>query len=512
MIKKLNQTWATFIENSFHYFLTMIDFNTILQNEETLDPVNWQNHKDLAHKMIDDVFEYLSTLREQKVWTKTPDKTINSLKSNIPENGSELSGIYEDFKQNILPYRKGSIHPMFFSWVEGNGTITGVLADMLASTMNSNNAIGDHAAVYVEHQVLNWCKEIVGYPENASGVLVGGGSIANITGLIVARNSFRDGIIKKEGLKSFNGQLVMYCSTETHNCIFKAAEAIGIGSDFLKKVPVNDRYEIDLELLKQQISMDRANGLVPFCIVGNVGTVNTGAIDPIMELYNICRSENLWLHIDGAIGAVLKLVPEYAEKIKGMELADSIAFDLHKWMYVNYEAGCILIKNAELHKNAFVQKANYLSGHERGLAAGPESFSHYGLDLSRNFKSLKVWMNIREHGINKYARLIKQNIAQAFYMQSKILLQPHLELLTPVNLNIVCYRYNPGARSIDELNVLNKEILMTMQDEGIAAPSYTILKGQYAIRLSITNHRTKASDLDLVLEATVKIGKNLIRN
>ena len=487
----------------------MLDIKKILEKEESLDPEDWNSHKELAHKMVDDMYEYLSTLREQKVWEKPPQTTRDSLLFNLPEKGTPLNDIYKEFKQNILPYRKGSIHPMFFSWVEGNGTITGVLADMLASTMNSNNAIGDHAAVYVEHQVLNWCKEIVGFPKEASGVLVGGGSVANVTGLIVARNTFRDGIIKKKGLKNYPHQLVMYCSTETHNCVFKAAETIGIGEEFLKKIPVNEQYEIDVDLLQKQIDADKQMGLIPFCIVGNAGTVNTGAIDPIMKLHKICKQENLWLHIDGAIGAVVKLIPEYAEKMKGLELADSIAFDLHKWMYINYEAGCILIRNADDNKNAFIQKANYLSKHERGLAAGPETFSNYGLELSRNFKSLKVWMNIREHGIEKYARLIRQNIAQAFYMESRIQKEESLEMLTPVSLNIVCYRYNPGNLSNDQLNILNKEILMTMQEEGIAAPSYTMIKGQYAIRLSITNHRTRSTDLDEVIQATLKLGARL---
>ena len=488
----------------------MIDINNILQQQETLDPDNWEEHKALAHKMIDDVYAYLSTLREQKVWEKPPEKTIISLQQGLPDNGTDLIKIYQEFKENILPYRKGSIHPMFFSWVEGNGTITGVLADMLASTMNSNNAIGDHAAVYVEHQVLNWCKEIVGYSQDASGVLVGGGSIANVTGLFVARNTFMDGIIKTAGLKTFDKQLIVYCSTETHNCIFKAVETIGLGSDNLRKIPTTTSYEIDVELLNKQIRDDKKQGYIPFCIVANAGTVNTGAIDPIFALHQICKQEQMWLHIDGAIGAVVKLVPEYSEKMKGLELADSIAFDLHKWLYINYEAGCILIKDASANRNAFIQKANYLAKHERGLAAGPESFSNYGLDLSRNFKSLKVWMNIRENGIDKYRRLITQNIAQAFYMQSKIEGTPHLEMLAPVSLNIVCFRYNPRNLSDEKLNLLNKEILMTMQERGIAAPSYTLLKGCYAIRLSITNHRTVSTDLDKVIEATLELGNEIL--
>jgi len=490
----------------------MIDYANILKTEETLDPGNWDDYKRLAHKMVDDVFLFLQTLREQPVWTKPPESVKDSLKMSLPLTSEKIENIYEEFHQNILPYFKGNIHPMFFSWVEGNGTITGVMADMLASAMNSNLAIGDHGAVYVEHQVIDWCKEIVGYPLESSGILVGGGSLANVTALIVARNSINGGVIKTRGIKDFEKHLVIYCSTETHNCIFKAVETIGIGTDYLRKIRVNSTYEIDIAALGKQIEEDKKEGLVPFCIIGNAGTVNTGAIDDLFELSAICKKENMWLHIDGAIGAVVNLLPEYKDRLKGLNEADSIAFDLHKWLYINYEAGCVLIRNAQLHKSAFEQKANYLTKHERGLAAGPDSFSSYGLELSRNFKSLKVWMSVKEHGIEKYTRLIRQNIAQALYMQSKIKQEPLLEMLAPVCLNIVCFRFIGHGMNADQLNILNKEILMQMHEQGIAAPSYTILDNKYAIRLSITNHRTRAEDLDAVIAGTLSIGKRIVKS
>ena len=487
----------------------MLNQNEIVADEQTLDPTDWTAHKQLAHQMVDDVFEYLSTIRTKAVWTKPPAEVKEYLQEGLPAKGQALEVVYRAVKEKIMPYMKGNIHPLYFSWVEGTGTITGVLAEMLASTMNSNLAIGDHSAVYVEHQVLNWCKEIVGFPSDSSGIMVNGGSLANITALIVARNSYQDGLIKRKGLKDVEEQLVIYCSTETHNCIFKAVETIGIGTDYLRKIPVTKDYEINIELLAQQIREDRSSGLTPFCIVGNAGTVNTGAIDPFKELSAICKRESMWLHVDGAIGAVLHLLPEFKDALEGMEQADSLAFDLHKWLYINYEAGCVLIRDAAAHQKAFAQQANYLSKHERGLAAGPDTFSSYGLELSRNFKSLKVWMSLKEHGIEKYSQMIRQNIAQAFYMQAQILKQENLEMLAAVRLNIVCYRYNPGGMNNEQLNELNKEILMTMQERGIAAPSYTVLHGQYAIRLSITNHRTVRTDLDTVIDATLEIGKYL---
>src|SRR6202165_5653168 len=477
--------------------------------EETLDPADWQEYRQLAHRMVDDMADFLEGVRSQPVWTKPPETAKYFLRQELPQQGSPLASIYRDFVEHILPYRKGNIHPRFFSWVEGNGTFTGALADLLASVMNSNLAIGDHGAVYVESQVIDWCKQMLGYPADSTGILVSGGSVADVTALIVAPNTFKDGIIKKQGLKSFEGQLVMYCSQEVHNCVFKAVETIGIGSDYLRKIPVNDAYQIDLDLLRRQIEEDKSKGLMPFCVVASAGTVNTGAIDPLSELSQICRQEGLWLHVDGAIGALVHLLPEYASALSGLSAADSIAFDLHKWLYVNYEAGCVLVRDGVAHRKAFAQQAHYLSKHERGLAAGPDSFSNYGLELSRGFKSLKVWMSIKEHGIEKYARLIRQNIAQASYLAARIGETPRLALLTPASLNIVCFRYDPGGLDKEALNELNKEILMQLQEQGIAAPSYTFLKGHYAIRLSITNHRTRVEDLEAVLQHVQIIGGRL---
>jgi aromatic-L-amino-acid/L-tryptophan decarboxylase len=480
-----------------------------IPEQHTLDPENWDQYRLMAHQMVDDMLDFLKDQRSQPVWQKPPAETGELLKQSLPGTGDSLPNIYADFKKHILPYRKGNIHPRYFSWVEGTGTFTGALADFLASVMNSNLGIGDHSAMQVESQVLDWCREMMGYPSTSSGVLTSGGSLANITALTVARNSFRNANIRKEGLKNVSGQLILYCSTETHNSIFKAAETLGIGADFIRKIPVNDRYEIDIVALEKQILDDRGQGLLPFCIVGNAGTVNTGAIDPLSLLSAISKKENCWFHIDGAIGALLHILPEYQKQLQALTEADSIAFDLHKWLYVNYEAGCALIRDRSLHRGAFIQPANYLSSHARGLAAGPETFSNYGLELSRGFRSLKIWMSLREHGLEKYQSLIRQNISQAKFFGERVKQSSKLELLAAVNINIVCFRYNPGGLSDDRLNEINKEILMRVQEEGSAAPSYTMLENRYAIRMSITNHRTNNDDLEIVLDRVIRIGKDI---
>ena len=299
------------------------------------------------------------------------------------------------------PYNKGNVHPRFFAWIQGTGTPLGTFADLLASGMNPNTTIGEHSAMYVDRQVVNWCKELMGFPSDASGILVSGGSMANITALAVARNSNGEGNIREKGLVGNGENLVLYCSTETHSCIQKAAEILGLGTDSVRMIPVNPNFEMKVGLLEEQIQADLVAGLSPFAIVGTAGTVNTGAIDPLDELLEIAKKYKLWFHVDGAYGALARLDPIYASRLVALEEADSVAFDLHKWLYVPYEVGCTLIRDAKKHRDAFAFTPNYLLQEKRGLSGGPDPISHYGFELSRGFKALKIWMSLKEHGWKK---------------------------------------------------------------------------------------------------------------
>lgn len=489
----------------------MKNFLEILQSEQNLDPENWDEMRQLAHQMLDDMFDYLQTIGERLVWIKTPDEVKENFHQNLPMKPTAPKDIYREFKSQVLPYNKGNLHPRFWSWVEGGGTVLGMLADMLTSGMNTNNTIGEHAPRYVEAQVIEWSKQIFGFPAGASGLLVSGGAMANITAILIARNHFLNGVIRQKGLKSLDRQLVMYCSEETHNCNFKAAEVIGIGSNYLRKIPVNEKYQIRMDSLQEKIEADKQDGMLPFCIIGNAGTVNTGAIDPLDELLALARKENIWFHVDGAFGSLAKLVPAYEADLRAIEQSDSLAFDFHKWMYVNYEVGCVLVREARIHREAFAIEANYLLKHERGLASGPDSITNYGMELSRGFKALKVWMSLKEHGIEKYRRQIEQNIAQAFYLAHLISQEPELELLAEVSMNIVCYRFIPVNHSLteSELNELNKEILMQLHENAIATPSFTLLQNRYAIRVAITNHRSQKSDFEALIAGTLALGRKI---
>ncbi len=482
--------------------------DTSLNNEIGLDPDNWNDIRTLGYAMVDDMVTYLEHAGDRPVWSAIPGHIKDTYSQPLPKEGVSPAEVYRQFKDTIFPFATGNTHPRFFSWVHGTGTPLGALADLMAGVMNVNAAIGDHSALYIERQVIDWCKELFNYPQQASGLLVSGASIASITALLVARNAAEDEI-KTKGLYATDKILTAYCSTETHNCISKAIEVTGIGGGQLRKIAVDKNYAIDVNTLREQIAADKAKGFLPFCIIGNAGTVNTGAIDDLDALAGLAAEERIWFHIDGAFGALAKLVPSYSKQLEGIERADSLAFDFHKWLYMPYEAGCVLIKDAAQHRKTFAIPANYLMAHERGLAAGPDPLSNYGMELSRGFKALKVWMSFKEHGINKYAALVEQNIQQARYLGNCIKANPKLELLAEVSLNVVCYRYR-GLITVEEgLDALNKELLMQMQEKGIAAPSFTLLDGKYVLRVAITNHRTRQSDLDAIVTATVAIGDAL---
>jgi aromatic-L-amino-acid/L-tryptophan decarboxylase len=478
--------------------------------DQNLDPKDWEAMRALGHQMVDDLIDYWAGIREQKIWRPIPDEVKEVFDQPIPEQGRSPEEVYREFKENIFPYNKGNVHPRFFAWIQGTGTPMGTFGDLLASGMNPNTAIGEHSAMYVDRQVVNWCKELMNFPSEASGILVSGGSMANITALTVARNSFGEEKIRQKGLKAASGQLLIYCSVETHSCIQKAAEIIGLGTDAVRKIGVNERFELDVQLLKAQLEEDLQAGFLPFCLVGTAGTVNTGAIDPMVELLEISREYGLWFHVDGAYGALGKLDPNYADALRAIEEADSLAFDLHKWLYVPYEVGCTLIRDAKKHRDSFAITPNYLLQEKRGLSGGLDSINNYGFELSRGFKALKVWMSIKEHGRAKYAAMIAQNNRHAAYLAELVEENPYLELTAPLSMSITCFRMIQPGWGEEALQALNKEILLRLQEEGIASPSSTILNGKYTLRIANVNQRTKSEDMELLVREVLRIGMQII--
>ena len=480
--------------------------NAELRQEESLDPYDWESLRRLGLRMVDDMLAFLKSVRERPAWQQMPEEIKERFKQPLPVEPQKAEEIYRNFQESVQPYLKGNIHPRFWGWVEGTGTPFGMLAEMLAAGLNPNVNFGEQAPVYVELQVLDWCKQMLGYPAEASGLLVSGGSEANLIGLTVARNAKANFNVARAGMCAASRRLTLYGSMEMHNSIQKAVELLGLGSDALRRIPVDANYRIDMEALKQAIKSDRARGEEPFCVVGNAGTVNSSAIDNLDGLADVAQDEGLWFHIDGAFGALAALAPKLRPLLKGMERADSLAFDLHKWMSVPYEAGGILIKHAEQHHQTFSSSGAYLAHVTRGAAAGPVWFGEYGVQLSRGFKALKIWMMLKEHGVERYGRVIQQNVDQANYLAALIDAAPELELLAPVPLNVVCFRFKSEDLSAAQLNEVNQEILMCLHESGIAVPSYTTVQGKYALRVAITNHRSRREDFGLLVQKVISLG------
>ena len=468
--------------------------------EHSLDPSDWATLRALGHRMLDDMLDHVERVRERPVWVPMPETAKAALRRPLPRTGQGEAGAYADFSSLVLPYGLGNLHPRFWGWVMGTGTPFAMLADMLASGLNANVWDGEHAAPYVEAQVLDWCKEMLGFPASASGLLVTGGSMANLIGLAVARQA-RGGTARREA------QRIVYCSDQTHYSVDKAVALLGLGPDALRKVPTDAAFRVDTTALASAVDADRRAGHVPICVVGNAGTVNTGAVDDLDALASVCAREGLWLHIDGAFGALAALIPELRPLLRGMERADSLAFDLHKWMYMPYDVGCILVRDAAAHRTAFSPDASYLASLERGIASGAHPFREFGPELSRQFRALKVWLSLSAYGVDAFARLIAQNLTQAKHLAALVEAHAELELLAPVPLNVVCFRYLPSGASQVGIDAVNREILMRLQEEGIAAPSHTVVRGAFAIRVAISNHRSRSSDFDVLVDAVARIGR-----
>ena len=313
---------------------------------ESLDPQDWEKTRELMHQMVDDAIDYTKTLRNRKIWQPMPDEVIESFKTKLPQEPEDGNVVYEDFKTNVVPYAMGNVHPRFWAWYMGSGLMSGAIGDFWASVLNPNLGGGNHSGHKVEEQVIDWIKQMVHFPESASGLLVSGGSMANFTALAIARNVKAGYDIRTEGINSIiANKLVVYGSVEVHSCNQKALELLGMGAKGLIKIPVNVDYTINIEALKKQIKRDKSNGLKPIAIIGTSGTVNTGAIDDLEALAEICKAEDLWFHVDGAIGAIAMISDTVRPLLSGLERADSVALDLHKWMHMPFEAGCVLVKH-----------------------------------------------------------------------------------------------------------------------------------------------------------------------
>jgi len=477
-------------------------------DELSLDPRNWAETRELAHRMLDQVFDDLETVRSRPVWQRLPDSAKASLTVPAPHEPQSLESVYDEFRKNVEPYALGNRNPKFWGWVIGGGTPVGMLGDMLASAMNTNAGGFEQSSAYVEKQVIDWFKEVFGFPAEATGLLVTSGSAANLTGLTVGRDAILGDSVEN-GVGS--ARACVYASQQVHNSVDKAMGVLGLGRSSLRKVKTLSDFSMDTNHLRDLIAADRSQGLKPILVVGTAGTVATGAIDDLPAIADICEEEKLWFHVDGAFGAIAALSDELRPLVKGMERADSIAFDLHKWMSVNFDAGCVIVRDPEAHMRSFSSPASYLSAMPGGIAVGGYLFSDLGIDLSRGFRALKAWMSIKTYGFAMYGKMVEKNVAQARYLASLVEAEKRLELVAAVPLNVVCFRYVGSGLAAEQLDEVNANILVRLQEDGLAVPSGVKLGGKFALRVANVNHRSRKSDFDDLVRDVLRIGDELIR-
>lgn len=479
--------------------------NEIIRNTQasftngSLDPQDWSEFRALAHRMLDEAIDGIANVRARPVWQPIPDAVRAAVRTDVPREATDLAEVYREFSEHVAPYATGNVHPGFMGWVHGGGTAVGMVAEMLAAGLNANLGGRDHMPIEVELQIVEWMRGLFGFPQGASGIFVTGTSMANLMAVLVARTSALGALARQHGIGNDGTLLTAYASKAAHGCISRAMDIAGFGTDALRKIDFDADHRIDVAALRAQIAIDREVGFMPFLVTASAGTVDIGAIDDLKALADLCREEGIWFHVDGAFGALAILSPELAALLEGIEFADSIALDFHKWGQVPYDAGFLLVRDGGRHRQAFAQPAAYLSREARGLAAGAVWPCDLGPDLSRGFRALKTWFTLKTFGTDRLGAVIARSCALARYLETRVLAEPRLELLAPVNLNIVCFRYRAS-------DAVNREIVADVQESGIAAPSSTVLDGKFAIRAAIVNHRTAETDIDALVSAVLEFG------
>jgi glutamate/tyrosine decarboxylase-like PLP-dependent enzyme len=468
----------------------------------SLDPTDWSVVRGQAHGMLDDILDHLQSLRDQPVWRAPTAAARARLAEPLPLGPQPLAELHEIFLEAILPHSSGNAHPGFMGWVQGGGTVAGVLAEMLAAGLNANVGGRDHMAIAVEQQLAAWTREMFDFPTEATGLFVTGTSQANFLAALVARGRALGVGARHVGLGESGLKLRAYASAAVHGCVRKALDMMGLGENALRIVSLDDRRRMDPAALADAIAQDRRSGFLPFLLVGTAGSVDTGAIDDLAALSAIASAERIHFHVDGAFGALAVLSPALAQRLSGIQLADSIAFDWHKWGQVPYDAGYLLVRDGELHRRTFAAEAAYLQRSPRGLGGGSWWPCDYGPDLSRGFRALKTWFTLKAYGTERLGQVIAETCRLARRLGELVAAEPQLELMAPVSLNIVCFRFRDA-----DADDLNAEIVMRLHEAGRVAPSLARLDGATVIRAAIVNHRTEERDVEALVRSTLEIGR-----
>ncbi|WP_039020123.1 pyridoxal phosphate-dependent decarboxylase family protein [Halocynthiibacter namhaensis] len=462
-----------------------------------LDPQDADAFRAQAHRLLDACLDQLETA-DERPWQCPPDDIDQRYE--IQANGRDVDDVIDQIQGDVLPYHGGNTHPKFWGWVQGSGLASDLIASMASSVVNANLGGRHHGANHMERAVVDWARAKMGFPETASGLLVAGTSQATVISFQAARlRVVKDLRVSGQGAH----HLTAYAAAGVHNATRKALELLGVGADNLRLVPLKNG-QMDVDALRDMLHQDRAKGCIPFLLVGTAGSVDIGGFDDLTALADVAENEGLWLHVDGAFGAWTRIAaPAIRTLTDGIERADSIALDFHKWMYVGYDCGMVLICNEEEHRAAFAARPAYLQGADRGLAGGEPWFTDYGIDLSRGNRALKVWCALEIYGEAAFADAITGNCQLARLMADEVTTQPLMALGVDVISNICVFtarRDLPAAAQ----SALNSEIAQNLQESGEAVFSTTGINGVTMLRAAITNHRTRPVDIVAAIKAVAR--------
>jgi len=476
-------------------------------NPENILELTSTQFRELGYQAVDLIAEQLERVQNRleparrAVPAELREQLLNMP---LPQHGRDPSELLEFVKENILPYPMGNSSPRFFAWVNSPPAPLSVIGELIAAAMNPSVAGGDHAATYLEYAVLDWLKEIMGFPQESGGLLVSGGSMTAVVGLAVMRHvKASTGSMRAEGMQQEARPMVVYKSAEGHSCIDKAVELLGIGHNYLRRIPVDDEFRMDVAQLEQQIHNDREAGLRPVCVVASAGTVITGAIDPLEAIADLCQREDLWLHVDGAYGGVAILAEKVQHLFAGIERADSVGLDPHKWLYVPVECGCILVRDRQAMRDTFSLVPSYLRD-DRLLPW----FAEFGPQQTRSFRALKLWLAMQQIGVEGYRRLIGRDLHLAQLLREKIQARADFELIAGGPLSATCFRYAPSG--VDDLSALNRALLDRVQRQGDVFLISAEVRGVLALRVNIVNFRTTEADLDFLLDTIAEAGRQVL--
>ena len=480
-----------------------------LRTQSSLDvaEVDLQEISSEANKLV---FEYLTTISERPVRAENyAGKTTESIAAELSTEGVPLAQLLDECR-TIFDLNRHNGHPRFFGYVASPSTPIGAYGDLIASALNANITCwrSGAAGTEVERMVVRWLGSLINYDRDAKGLLTSGGSMANMIALLVANRRKSGAAVARTGLWDSGPPMTVYASSEVHMSIAKAADVLGFGRDYVRGIACDQRQRLRVDVLREKIEADRSEGLRPFCVVGSAGTVNTGVVDPLSEIAAVADEFDLWFHVDGAYGLPGIVDERKKHLFAGLELADSVSLDPHKWLYVPVDAGCLLFKDEAAAKATFsTEEADYIKTHgyvdEEAFA-----FWDYGIELSRRFRALKVWLTLQYYGSRRIAEAISEDISLAEYLGEVVSNANDFELLAPVELSICCFRYIRGETDLDKLN---ERIMERVQKGGRAYLSNATVNGHFALRACITNFRTTKSDIDQTIAAVREAAEDLTR-